>query len=43
MGEIVVPNVVVREPGYLYYVDAVGNVCRAEMRRKKKEAIQIEA
>ena len=40
MGEIVVKNAVVREVGYLYYVDANGNVCRAKMNsngRKKKK------
>jgi len=40
MSEILIPNVVVREKGYLYYVDGKGNVCRAKMERgrKKKEA-----
>jgi hypothetical protein len=38
MGEILVKAVVEREPGYLYYIDGEGNVCRAKMaRRKKKE------
>lgn len=40
MGEIIVKNVVVRKPGYLYYVDGQGNVCEAKMvrtgRKKKK-------
>jgi len=33
MGEILVKGVVKREQGYLYYVDASGNVCRAKMSR----------
>jgi len=41
MGEIVLKNAVVREAGYLYYVDAKGSVCRAKMvhggRKKKKK------
>jgi len=36
MGEILVKNVVERESGFLYYVDGEGNVCRAEMKNKKK-------
>jgi hypothetical protein len=36
MGEIIVKNVVTREPGYIYYVDGQGNVCRAKMGRKTK-------
>jgi hypothetical protein len=40
MGTIVVKNVVKRKPGYLYYVDGMGNVCEARMsrggKRKKK-------
>ena len=34
MGEIILKDAVQREKGYLYYVDADGNVCRAEMQRK---------
>lgn len=36
MGEILVKNVVTREPGYLYYIDSQGNVCRAKMARAGK-------
>ena len=40
MGSIIARNVVRRKPGYLYYVDAKGNVCEAKMsrggRKKKK-------
>lgn len=40
MSEIVVKNAVQREPGYLYFIDKVGNISRAKMvhkgRTKKK-------
>jgi hypothetical protein len=39
MGEIVVPNAVERKKGFLYYIDAEGNLCEAKMARggrKKK-------
>lgn len=36
MGKIIVKNAVVREAGYLYYIDGQGNICRSEMKRKKK-------
>lgn len=39
MGEVLIKDAVVREKGYLYYVDGKGNVCRAKMARagrKKK-------
>jgi len=36
MGKIIVKNAVVREPGYLYYIDGEGNLCKAEMKRNKK-------
>ena len=42
MGKVVAKNVVSRKKGYLYYVDAKGNVCEAKMARggkkKKKKA-----
>jgi len=37
MGEVIVKNVVERKPGYLYYVDGKGNVCKAKMSRGKKK------
>lgn len=37
MGEIVKEKVVVREKGYLYYVDGEGNVCRSKMARGRKK------
>ena len=40
MGEILIPNAVVRETGYLYYVDAKGNVCRAKMRRGRPRKVK---
>jgi len=33
--EIILEKAVEREPGYLYYVDGEGNVCRTEMKRGK--------
>ena len=41
MGRIVVKNAVKRKPGYLYYIDASGNVCETKMARggrKKRSA-----
>jgi hypothetical protein len=41
LGKIIAKGVVKRKPGYLYYVDAKGNVCEAKMSRggkKKKKA-----
>jgi hypothetical protein len=42
MGKVIARNVVKRKPGYLYYIDASGNVCEAKMsrggKRKKKTA-----
>lgn len=37
MGEILVRDVIKREPGYLYYIDSKGNVCRAAMVRGRKK------
>jgi hypothetical protein len=31
MGKIIVKNAVVREPGFLYYIDSRGNLCSAKM------------
>ena len=40
MGKVVKKNVIIRKPGYLYYVDGSGHVCEAKMsrggKRKKK-------
>lgn len=33
MGKVIAKNVVKRQHGYLYYVDAQGNVCEAKMSR----------
>lgn len=38
MGTIIVKNAVVREPGYMYYIDGQGNLCSSKMQhggRKK--------
>ena len=36
MGKIIKKNVVKRKPGYLYYVDAHGNLCEAKMKHGRK-------
>ena len=41
MGTIVLKNAVVREPGFMYYISASGDLCKAKMvhggkGRKKK-------
>jgi hypothetical protein len=36
MSELLVKSVVKKEPGYLYFVDQEGNVCRAKMARGVK-------
>lgn len=36
MGKIIVKNAVERKKGFLYYIDVEGNLCEAEMNRKKK-------
>ena len=33
MGKVIARNVVSRKKGYLYYIDAKGNVCEAKMAR----------
>lgn len=37
MGNIIIKNAVKREPGYLYYVNGKGDICRVEMKRRKKK------
>ncbi len=37
MGRIIVKNVVEREPGFLYYVDGDGNLCKAKMKTGGKK------
>jgi hypothetical protein len=37
MGQIIIPNAIKREPGYLYYIDGEGNICRSKMKSKVKE------
>jgi hypothetical protein len=41
MGTIIVKDAVKREPGFLYYIDGQGNLCKAKMKTggtKKKAA-----
>jgi len=40
MKEILVRNVIVREKGYLYFIDVDGNVCRAKMERGRKKKVK---
>ncbi len=41
MGKVILKNAIKRQPGFLYYIDANGNVCEAKMvrggRKKKKK------
>lgn len=37
MSEIIIKNAVKREPGFLYFVDGSGNVCRSKMSRGRKK------
>jgi len=37
MGTVIIKNAVKRKPGFLYYVDAKGNVMEAPMARGKKK------
>lgn len=42
MGEIIIPNAVVRKPNYLYYVDSQGNVCEAQLSRNgRKKKVKL--
>ncbi|HEY0088231.1 MAG TPA: hypothetical protein VGB37_05270 [Candidatus Lokiarchaeia archaeon] len=34
MGKVIVKNAVERKKGFLYYIDAEGNICEAEMKRR---------
>lgn len=34
---VLIKNAIVREKGYLYYIDGEGSVCRAEMHRNPKK------
>ena len=48
MGRVIAKSVVKRKKGYLYYIDAKGNVCEAKMarggrRKKKKKATKKKA
>ncbi len=42
MGRIVLKNAIEREPGFLYYIDADGSVCKAKMKvggKKKRRGL----
>jgi hypothetical protein len=39
MGTIIVRNAIERKPGYLYYIDAEGNLCEAEMKKGGKKKV----
>ena len=43
MGTIVVKNAVVREPGYLYYIDGDGSLCSAKMAKRGKSKATAKA
>lgn len=36
MSEVIVKNAVVREKGFIYFIDRDGNLCRAVRGRKRK-------
>lgn len=40
MSTILVKNAVTRKPGYLYFIDASGNVCEAKMARGRKKKVK---
>ena len=40
MGEVVIPNAIKREYGYLYYVNMNGDICRAKIGKKKKKEVE---
>ena len=47
MGKIIVKNAVVREKGFLYYINGTGDLCSAEMKKKgggkKKKEVKKKA
>ena len=36
-GKIIIKNAVIRKPGFLYYIDGLGNICESKMSRGKKK------
>jgi hypothetical protein len=44
MGKVILKKAIERKPGFLYYIDAKGNVCEAKMvrggRKKKKKVVK---
>lgn len=37
MSEIILKNAIVRQKGWLYFVDGNGNICKAKMARGRKK------
>ena len=37
MGRIIIKNAVKREPGFLYYIDGQGSICKAKLSRRGKK------
>lgn len=40
MGTIIIKDAVKREPGYIYYIDGKGNICKAKMARGRTKSSQ---
>lgn len=38
--QILIPNAVKRQPNMVYFVDKIGNLCQAEMHKKKPEILE---
>ncbi len=41
MGKIVVKNAVERKTGWLYYIDAKGNLCGYDIRARQKSDVNV--
>jgi hypothetical protein len=39
-GEIIKKKVVVREPGYLYFINKDGDACRVKMKKHQKKKVE---
>lgn len=37
MGKIIVKNAVVRQPGFLYFINGAGDLCEAKMQHGRKK------
>ena len=40
-GKIIIKNAVIRKPGFLYYIDGLGNICESKMSRGKKKKKEV--